>query len=208
MKFIGAMDINDDCSFIKKDIDDYCMKLEKPSEWLNNHNSSKSSNKTTVEKHRESRGRPKKERTNDEKRKKGGKEKGKRKVQFKIEEDETVKKLNLTKPKGRTTQEEIQLCVLCNKKTRSMRIHLRTTHRLPMQDSKRQFLLSFYRTKKVNIPVYQCNGCLQRFTNKRRDHRGHPTTKIIDKTDIEEFPDSVKEIIARNPVAKTKNETH
>merc|ERR1712240_209838 len=28
---IGAMDINDDCSFIKKDIDDYCMKLEKHS---------------------------------------------------------------------------------------------------------------------------------------------------------------------------------
>jgi len=77
-----------------------------------------------------------------------------------------------------------------------MRIHLRTTHRLPMQDNKRQFLLSFYRTKKVNIPVYQCNDCLQRFTNKRRDHRGHQTTKILDKTDIEEFPDSVKEIMA------------
>jgi len=67
---IGAMDIKDDCSLSKKDIDDYCMKLEESSEWLNNHNSSKSSNKTLIIKHRKSRGWPQKERTNTEKIKK------------------------------------------------------------------------------------------------------------------------------------------
>merc|ERR1712150_127390 len=97
---------------------------------------------------------------------------------------------------GRTKQDTLQECILCNRTVKHIRSHLVQSHQLSLYDEKRQFILSFYRTKKVNIAVYQCNQCIIRFTNKRRDHKGHSIVELKNKASFSEFPPCIKDILA------------
>lgn len=86
-------------------------------------------------------------------------------------------------------------CKLCRKDVKTIRQHLMNTHKMDVQD--RKFLLSYYRTKDVEVPVYQCMDCVVRFYNPWRDHLGHYIIKVRDKKSCNSFPTFVKQLLPK-----------
>ena len=117
------------------------------------------------------------------------------------------------KPK-RHRQIGSQQCLLCRKMCFAMRNHLMKVHKVEM--GPRKFLISFYRTRDVKIPVYQCNTCVVRFTNPWRDHKGHEVIRVRDTKIINTLPASIKGLISKGsdssrktkPVVDDYNEYH
>lgn len=110
------------------------------------------------------------------------------------------KKLNASNK--RRKQLGAQECLLCGKHEMSMRDHLRCVHKL--EEIVRRFLLSFYRTRNVKAPVYQCNQCIVRYTNPWRDHKGHDAIRIRDVQLTSSFPPAVIGLLHKNPVGSRK----
>merc|ERR1712150_90206 len=70
---------------------------------------------------------------------------------YRNEVKKNIKQKTNQESSGRTKQDVRQECILCNTTVKHIRVHLRQSHRLSLHDKKRQFILSFYQTKKVNI---------------------------------------------------------
>ena len=73
-----------------------------------------------------------------------------------------------------------------------------STNLLKLEEVPRKFLLSYYSLSKGTI--YQYQYCLVRFSNARRDLRGHSHTKLVgsEKYSIDKFPTSIKHIVANS----------
>ena len=108
------------------------------------------------------------------------------------------------KGRGKAKQLGDQECLVCHKYVHYMKDHLRKTHNL--EDRDRRFLLSYYRTRKVSVPVFECKICVVRCCNPWRDHKGesHEFIRIRDPTLITTFPTCIMKLVQKSTAAGRK----